>query len=356
MRQRIRYTAIIHVFLLILVAVVKVEAAFHSNGAQRYRLATFAARRSPSLSRRRCSHHCVTKHKVSPLLLSLDDRNGDPPPSTSLNFALDPDSDEAKRITSQLGISSEQHDKLAYLARLVVEYNQYINLVSRRDCNVEVVFGRHVLPSIALLHQSSDWQNKQVIDVGTGGGFPGLPLAILLPETQFMLVDSVGKKVRVVEEMAAELELDNVQVSHGRAEEMVDNDSQYNGLYDICVGRSVAALPKFCFWIQELIKPESGRLFYVIGGDLEPDLLAKADSDVAIDDVLEQQGASDKRILTFSQEAVASIAASSGEVKRKRGKPKQRVVRTSKKAKGQWKKRDATKQRGYDEFKRFSTD
>ena len=208
-----------------------------------------------------------------------------------------------------------------------------------------------------LLAANTDWNDLKVIDVGTGGGFPGLPLAIVYPEAEFMLVDSVGKKLKAVEEMARELDLTNVRIHHGRAEEMTDDileGSRHRGAYDVCLGRSVAALPKFCFWISELIKPESGRLVYIIGGDIEDALLAQVESDVAIDNVLAQDGASDKRILTFNQEAVARIAAASGEVKRKRGKPKAKVVRNKQKAKGQWKKREnKPKQRGFDDFQRY---
>lgn len=278
--------------------------------------------------------------------------------SSSVNFAMDPESSEAREITARLGISEEQHKQLSQLASLVVEWNERINLVSRRDCNVEIVFGRHVLPSIALMAANDqDWNELKVIDVGTGGGFPGLPLAIVYPEAEFMLVDSVGKKLKAVEEMARELDLRNLRIHHGRAEEMTDDileGSRHRGAYDVCLGRSVAALPKFCFWISELIKPESGRLVYIIGGDIADNLIAQVESDVTIDHVLAQDGASDKRILTFDQKAVARIAASSGEVKRKRGKLKPKVVRKKQKAKGQWTKRDnKLKQRGFDDFQRY---
>ena len=342
--------------LLIALVATDIEAAFHTDSAP------VPSSRSlvPRPRRQWRQQHGLKpwSMKSSPFFLSFSADNVDEV-SSSVDFAMDPDSDEAKEITARLGLSSLQHEQLSQLASLVVEWNDRINLVSRRDCTVEVVFGRHVLPSIALATDKDEWIDKQVIDVGTGGGFPGLPLAIVYPETQFMLVDSVGKKLKAVEDMANELDLTNVRVHHGRAEEMVDDileGSRHQGAYDVCVGRSVAALPKFCFWISELIKPEEGRLVYIIGGDLPSSLLSQAESNVAIDDVLQQEGTSDKRILIFSQKAVASIAASSGEVKQKRGKPKPKVQRTSKKAKGQWTRRDKPKNRGYDDFKRFSTD
>jgi 16S rRNA (guanine527-N7)-methyltransferase len=277
--------------------------------------------------------------------------------SSSVNFAMDPESAEAREITARLGLTEEQHEQLARLPALVMEWNERINLVSRRDCNIEVVFGRHVLPSIALAGNEELKDGFKVIDVGTGGGFPGLPLAIAYPKAEFTLVDSVGKKLKAVEEIANELDLTNVRIHHGRAEEMIDDileGSRHEGAYDVCLGRSVASLPRFCFWISELIKPESGRLLYIIGGDIEDSLLSQADSNLDINEVLKQDGASDKRILTFDQEAVAAIAAASGEVKQKRRKPKARVSRNKQKAKGQWKKRDnKPKERGCDDFKRY---
>jgi 16S rRNA (guanine527-N7)-methyltransferase len=290
--------------------------------------------------------------------------------SSSVNFAMDPQSKEARGITSRLGLSSEQHDRLSRLASLVVEWNEKINLVSRRDCREDVVFGRHILPSIALAALADcpfrGSSPKRVLDVGTGGGFPGLPLAIAFPDADFCLVDSVGKKLVAVRGMAEELRLPNVRVHHGRAEEMTDDileGSRHRGAYDVVVGRSVAALPKFCVWIDELIKPTpndgggGGKLVYIIGGDIEESLLSQARADTPIDALLEREGASDKRILLFDREAVASIASSSGEVKQVRGpgRPKPGVKRGNKKAKGAWAKRDnkTAKDRGYDSFKRY---
>lgn len=278
---------------------------------------------------------------------------------------MEPDSEEAHLITFRLGLNKDQHQALGNLASLVVEWNEKINLVSRKDCTESVVFGRHVLPSIALasLPHFAASQNK-IVDVGTGGGFPGLPLAIAYPDATFLLVDSVGKKIKAVEAMAEELGLTNVETHHGRAEELVDDAFKghlHRGAYNICVGRSVAPLPKFCFWITDLLKKqdkgEGGRLLYIIGGDIDNDVLSRAESVVAIDDLLDCPGASDKRILVLDQEDVASIAAASGEKKQQRGpaKPRSNPRRTRSKPKGEWTKRDnsSQKQRGYDSFKRY---
>lgn len=285
--------------------------------------------------------------------------------STSIDFAMDPYSEEAVDIvTNKLGLTEQQHSQLAKLATLIVEWNENINLISRRDCSVEVVFGRHILPSLAMLQMEDHGLQGRVVDVGTGGGFPGLPLAIALPEVDFLLVDSVGKKLKVVDEVADSLALDNIFTHHGRAEEMVEDvltGRKHRHAYDVCVGRSVASIPKFCFWVQDLIKTANedggaGRLMYIIGGEIESDVLAKTVADVTIEELLDQTGASDKRILVFPQEEVQAIANDSGEVKIKRGtRNKNKGKRKNRQAKGAWAKRDSDvpKQRGYDNFKRY---
>lgn len=284
---------------------------------------------------------------------------------TSVHFAMDPDGDEAKYLTARLGLTPAQHAKLTALSELVVTWNDRINLVSRKDCSKTVIFGRHILPSIAMMGMTDFAPERRVVDVGTGGGFPGLPLAIAMPNIDFLLVDSIGKKLKAVEAMAEELGLDNVHVHHGRAEEIVDDifeGKKHKGAYDVVVGRSVTSIPRFCFWITQLIKKDSGKLLYIIGGDIEDDVKEKAIVDVAIEDLLGQRGASDKKILVFSANSVLSMAAASGEVKRTQAKPNSKPRSNPKKstsqAKGQWDKRDPTagpKQRGYDNFQRYES-
>lgn len=289
--------------------------------------------------------------------------------STSINFAMDPHSDEAKSVTGRLGLTPTQHETLAQLAELIVTWNDRINVVSRRDCSPEVVFGRHILPSLAMLKimtatitqdQTEGETRRKVIDVGTGGGFPGLPLAIALPDVDFVLVDSVGKKLIVVQELATALSLDNVSTHHGRAEEMADDlmiGRTHRRAYDVCVGRSVTSIPRFCFWMQDLLQ-ERGKLFYIIGGDLDDAILKRTEADVAIDELLEQDGASDKRILVFPQPQVKAIAKTSGEIKQFRGSRRglPNPIKGQKTAKGAWSKRSNSgepKQRGLENFKRY---
>ena len=299
--------------------------------------------------------------------------------STSVNFAMDPYSDEARSITEALGVSSEQHDTLSKHAELVVEWNERLNLISRKDCNVNVVFGRHILPSLALaalpdcLGKDSGGNpiKTKIVDIGTGGGFPGLPLAIIYPDSDFLLVDSVGKKLKAVAEMAAELELDNVQTHHGRAEEIVDDPimrRKYKNSFDICVGRSVTSMPRFCFWIQDLLKnkkDEEGKLVYIIGGEVESSVLSRLQADVEIDGLLQCEGASDKRALILRALDVIEVAKESGETrivakksKKKKKGPKSNVDGEWNKSKGGWAKKDNSvkKQRGYENFKRYGSD
>jgi 16S rRNA (guanine527-N7)-methyltransferase len=325
----------------------------------------------PPQSSRRCRQGTVT-----PLHSSSSSSSSSPETSTSstgtstsIGFAMDPTSLAAlKVVRDQLGLSLEQHKQLAALAVLVVDWNTRINLVSRRDCTKEVVFGRHILPSLAPLgmrgedtvfpsQNGGDGSSSrfQVVDVGTGGGFPGLPLAIAYPECDFLLVDSIGKKLGAVQDMADRLGLTNVHIHHGRAEVLA---AQKGASFDLCVGRSVAAIPTYCFWVQKLLKRDTGKLLYMIGGDIEEDLLDQADHNQDIDDLLQCPGASDKRVLVFPQAAVRSIAAASGEkirvpivanASRPKNKKKPNApLNKSNRAKGEWSRRDDStpKQRG----------
>lgn len=305
---------------------------------------------------------------------------------SSMNFAMPPTSETAKRIVREnLGLSSEQFQQLAKLAVLVDDWNSRINLISRRDCSPDVVFGRHILPSLAPLALMSSKENdgdgvlltlsegQRVCDVGTGGGFPGLPLAIARPDIDFLLVDSVGKKITAVQDMADQLGLINVKTYHGRAESIA-------GQYSWVVGRSVSALPTYCFWIHHLLEKKDGKLVYLIGGDIDEDILDEAVMDEEIEDLLDVPCISDKKVLVFPKQAVDLLAEVSGEtlkvpkrggagngtsgVPRKNGGSKnnnnsKNKGRGKKKdnAKGQWTKRDSstTKQRGYSNFKRFDS-
>lgn len=311
----------------------------------------------------------------------------EPETNPSSSFAMDPDSDEAHRLMNSLQITdANKQEQLRRLSHLIVEWNERLNLISRKDCTPGVVFGRHVLPSIALSAlpdflpppaalegepggDGAPLYRARVVDIGTGGGFPGVPLAILYPGAEFLLVDSVGKKLKAVEEMIDDLGLKNIKTHHGRVEEMVNDPisgSLHKESYDVCVGRSVTALPKFCFWVQDLLKKggvdgdvkQEGKLVYIIGGEVEPIVLSRVRLDTPIDSLIGREGVSDKRTLVIGGSDIISIAAESGETKPKIGakKSKSNPRRSKDKVKGSWMKRDNAlkKERGYDDFQRYN--
>ena len=279
--------------------------------------------------------------------------------STEHLFSLDPHSALAHDlITEDLGLSLETYKQLAELSHVITELNEGVNLVSRKDCNPSTVFGRHILPCVvacALKDNNPLDTAKNAVDVGTGGGFPGLVLAVLYPSTEFVLLDSVGKKLAAVQEAAGRIGLKNVKIHHGRSEE-------YEERFDVATGRSVTALPQFCAWMQHLLN-KSGSLLYWIGGEIPENVLEQAERDVPVSSLVPVLESSDKRIIVFPAEGVTKIAKESGLLRlTKSTKPssankKKRTDNKKKKAtaKGAWSKdRDSPKQRGYEGFKRYS--
>lgn len=165
-------------------------------------------------------------------------------------------------------MSQHQKDQFGKLEVLYKDWNQKINVVSRKD--IDELYLRHVLHSLGIAKFQQFKSGAAILDVGTGGGFPGIPLAILFPEVQFTLVDSIGKKIRVVEEVVAGLELENVVAINSRVEEI-------KGQYDFIVSRAVAAMPTFMYWIKGKIKKKSvhdrrNGILYLKGGDLSEEL------------------------------------------------------------------------------------
>lgn len=144
-------------------------------------------------------------------------------------------------------LTEQQRARFALLEPLYKEWNEKINVISRQD--IENLMERHVLHSLAIAKVLTFLPESQVLDLGTGGGFPGIPLAILFPETQFVLVDGTGKKIRVVQEVANALGLENVTAIHGRAEEI-----KMNGQFDFVLSRGVATLDKLILWGQKFLK------------------------------------------------------------------------------------------------------
>ena len=165
-------------------------------------------------------------------------------------------------------LSSVQVSQFEQLKELYDHWNSQINVISRKD--TDHFYERHVLHSlgIAKLIQFND--KASVLDVGTGGGFPGIPLAILFPDTHFTLVDSIGKKIKVVNEVSKTLALSNVIGIHGRAEQVA-------GKFDFIVSRAVTQMPEFIPWVNGKIKKENlhslkNGILYLKGGDLTEEM------------------------------------------------------------------------------------
>lgn len=167
-------------------------------------------------------------------------------------------------------LAAKQKEQLAAFADAIAEWNEKINLVSRAD--VENLPKRHILHSLAIAKTLAFKPGATVIDVGTGGGFPGIPLAIAFPEARFLLIDSIGKKIKVVQDCIARLGLENAVALQGRAEEV---DRQV----DFVVARAVTQLPKFMEWIRKKIKRSAfhdlpNGVLYLKGGDLSEEFAA----------------------------------------------------------------------------------
>ena len=165
-------------------------------------------------------------------------------------------------------ISQKQREQFAELDALYRFWNARINLISRKD--IDMLFLHHILHSLAIAKVISFLPGEKILDVGTGGGFPGIPLAILFPESDFHLVDSIGKKIKVVQEVSAASGLENVKATHARAE-------QINEKFDFVVSRAVTKLSDFYPWVKGKFLKESKNslqngILYLKGGDLEQEI------------------------------------------------------------------------------------
>jgi 16S rRNA (guanine527-N7)-methyltransferase len=173
------------------------------------------------------------------------------------------------------GITAQQKQQFEQLPQLYNFWNNQINVISRKD--IEQLYERHVLHSLGIAKVMPFLPDERVLDVGTGGGFPGIPLAILFPETQFFLVDSIGKKIKVVQEVALALGLQNLKADHLRAEQVDEK-------FDFVVSRAVTRLGEFYPWVRGKVNIQSKNslangILYLKGGDLEQEI---AESGLAV--------------------------------------------------------------------------
>ncbi len=165
-------------------------------------------------------------------------------------------------------LTVDQKDKFEKLEALYQDWNLKINVVSRKD--IDELYLRHVLHSMAIAKVVEFKAGSKILDVGTGGGFPGIPLAILYPESSFHLVDSIAKKIKVVNEVVLGLGLTNVKTAHSRVEAI-------NDTYDFIVSRAVAIMPTFVHWVKGKIAKQQNHelkngILYLKGGDLTEEL------------------------------------------------------------------------------------
>ena len=165
-------------------------------------------------------------------------------------------------------LTEDQIHKFKQLESLYQDWNLKINVVSRKD--IDELYLRHVLHSLGIAKVISFKDGSDILDVGTGGGFPGIPLAILFPECSFHLVDSIAKKLKVVDEVVQGLGLTNVKTTHSRVEDI-------DGKYDFIVSRAVAAMPTFVHWVKGKIAKNQNHdlkngILYLKGGDLSEEL------------------------------------------------------------------------------------
>ena len=165
-------------------------------------------------------------------------------------------------------LTEDQIEQFKKLESLYQDWNLKINVVSRKD--IDELYLRHVLHSLAIAKVLEFKDGSKILDVGTGGGFPGVPLAILFPECSFHLVDSIAKKLKVVDEVVQGLGLTNVKTTHSRVEDI-------KGTYDFIVSRAVAIMPTFVHWVKGKIAKQQNHdlkngILYLKGGDLTEEL------------------------------------------------------------------------------------
>jgi 16S rRNA (guanine527-N7)-methyltransferase len=163
-------------------------------------------------------------------------------------------------------LSTQQKAQFQELGNLYAEWNEKINVISRKD--IENIYEKHILHALAIA-KFQDLSEKKILDVGTGGGFPGIPLAILFPNAQFTLVDSIGKKIKVVQAVADALGLENVKAYHQRAEKT-------KGKFDFVVSRAVTRMKAFIHWVNPKIQSDNPNdnsgIIALKGGDLEEEM------------------------------------------------------------------------------------
>lgn len=165
-------------------------------------------------------------------------------------------------------ITDKQIEQFRQLEPLYLEWNEKINVISRKD--TDFLYEKHILHSLGIAKIMPFAPNTKVLDIGTGGGFPGIPLAIMFPDSQFTLIDSIGKKIKVVGGVSTAIGLENLTAIHGRAEKLKDK-------FHFVVSRAVTQMPEFLRWLKgkfekEQFNDKHNGILYLKGGDLAEEL------------------------------------------------------------------------------------
>lgn len=198
-------------------------------------------------------------------------------------------------IEKYFNLSLQQREQFAQLGPLYAEWNEKINVISRKD--VENLYVNHILHSLGIAKVVTFQKGSEVLDVGTGGGFPGVPLAILFPDTQFHLVDSIGKKITVVKEVSNAIGLKNIEAEQVRAEDIKRK-------YDFIVSRAVTRMKEFYGWVRNKSKAKSlhsldNGILYLKGGDLDEEMneLKKPYSQYDLTDFFQEEFFETKKVI-----------------------------------------------------------
>ena len=194
-------------------------------------------------------------------------------------------------------LSEEQKSQFQQLETLYKEWNEKINVISRKD--IDEFYERHVLHSLGIAKIMEFADGTKVLDIGTGGGFPGIPLAILFPNVEFTLVDSIGKKITVVNAVAESLGLKNVKAYHERAEKIKDK-------FHFVVSRAVTQMPVFLRWLKgkfekEQFNPKHNGVLYLKGGDLGEELAGIKCEIYNLKDQFEEEFFDTKKVVYLSK-------------------------------------------------------
>ena len=194
-------------------------------------------------------------------------------------------------------LSEEQKSQFQQLENLYKDWNEKINVISRKD--IDEFYERHVLHSLGIAKIMDFADGTKVLDIGTGGGFPGIPLAILFPNTEFTLVDSIGKKITVVKGVAESLGLKNVKAYHERAEKIKDK-------FHFVVSRAVTQMPVFLRWLKgkfekEQFNPKHNGVLYLKGGDLGEELAGIKCEIYHLKDQFEEEFFDTKKVVYLSK-------------------------------------------------------